>query len=159
MTLSSLEVLEEKLASVKSIHDIQQILASEGVQMSDVDVAKGLIADGASTRFAHLSDSAQQQLAQVVVLAERDPGIAQALMAPDEVKERLPGLLAAHGLSLDAEALSALSQPLELDDQQLEQVVGGIDPVTAGLITLGITTLGGVLTLWIKEHYASKRQA
>jgi hypothetical protein len=52
--------------------------------------------------------------------------------------------------------LAALSQPLDLADTQLERVVGGIDPLTASLITLGITTLGGVLTLWITKHYEAK---
>ena len=157
MTISSLEVLEQKVASVKSIHDIQQVLAAEGVQLSEVEVVKGLIAEGAAPRFADLSEAAQAQLAQVLVLAEREPAIAEALSTPEQISAVLPGLLATQGLTLDAEVLDALSQPRDLDDQQLEQVVGGIDPVLAGLITLGITTLGTVLTLWINKHYESKK--
>jgi len=45
---------------------------------------------------------------------------------------------------------------MDLDDQQLELVVGGIDPVTATLITTGITALAGLLTLWITKHYDTK---
>ena len=64
----------------------------------------------------------------------------------------------AHGLILDAEVLAALSQPHDLNDQQLQGVMGGIDPVLACLITLGITTLGSVLMHWINRHYDSKKQ-
>ncbi|MBU6250931.1 MAG: hypothetical protein KGO47_07185 [Cyanobacteria bacterium REEB417] len=84
-----------------------------------------MIAEGASPRFADLSETGQAQLA--------------------------------HGLTLDAEVLAALSQPHVLNDQQLLEVVGGIDPVLAGLITLGITTLGSVLMHWINRHYDSKK--
>lgn len=159
MSVSSPEVLEQKLAGVKSIHDIQQVLESEGLQLSDVDVVKGLIADGGSPRFAGLSETKQAQLAQVLVLAEREPAIAEALVMPEQLTAVLPPLLADHGLSLDAEVLAALTQPHELNDQQLQEVVGGVDPVLAGLITLGITTLGGVLMHWINKHYDSKKTA
>ena len=159
MSVSSPEVLEQKLAAVKSIHDIQQVLESEGLQLSEVDVVKGLIADGVSPRFAGLSETMQAQLAQVLVLAEREPAIAEALVMPEQLTAVLPPLLAAHGLTLDAEVLAALSQPHDLNDQQLQEVVGGVDPVLAGLITLGITTLGGVLMHWINRHYDSKKTA
>ena len=158
MTVSSPEVLEQKLASVKSIHDLQQVLESEGLQLSDVDVVKGLIADGGSPCFAGLSETKQAQLAQVLVLAEREPAIAEALEMPEQLAAVLTPLLAAHRLILDDEVLAALSQPHDLDDQQLEGVVGGIDPVTASLITLGITSLASVATLWITTHYATKER-
>jgi len=40
-----------------------------------VDLVKGLIAEGASPRFQHLSEAAQSQVAQVLVLAESDAAI------------------------------------------------------------------------------------
>jgi len=156
MTASVSPELESKLAAVTSIHGIQQLLATEGLQMSDLEIARGLIVEGGSFRFAGLTPAAQDQVAQLVVLAEADPAIAALLADPEQVADRLSALAAAQGLTLEAEVLVALSQPLDLADAQLEQVVGGIDPLTASLITLGITTLGGVLTLWITKHYESK---
>jgi len=73
MTVSA--VLEQKLDSAKSIHDVQQLLSAEGIQVSSVDLVKGLIAEGASPRFQHLSEAAQSQVAQVLVLAESDAAI------------------------------------------------------------------------------------
>jgi hypothetical protein len=158
MSVSVSPELERKLVGVNSIHGIQQVLASEGMPMSDLEVARGLIAEGSSSRFAGLSPAAQDQVAQLIVLAEADPSIAAVVADPEQVADRLPELAAAHGLKLDSEALAALSKPLDLSDTQLEQVVGGIDPLTASLITLGITTLGGVLTLWITKHYETKER-
>lgn len=158
MAVSVSPDLERKLAALNSLHGIQQLLVSEGLQMSEVEVARELMAEAGSSRFAHLAAAAQDQVAQLVVLAERDPAIAAVLSDPARMADRLPALAAGHGLQLDAEVVSALSQPLDLADAQLEQVVGGIDPLTASLITLGITTLGGVLTLWITKHYETKER-
>ena len=155
MTVSA--VLEQKLDSAKSIHDVQQLLSAEGIQVSSVDLVKGLIAEGASPRFQHLSEAAQSQVAQVLVLAESDAAIGQLLLTPAACTSLLPAALASHGISVDAEALAALSQPIDLDDQQLEHVVGGLDPVTAGLISLGITTFFGSLTHWVNRHYDAKK--
>jgi hypothetical protein len=148
--------LEQKLASAHSIHGIQQVLSDEGLELGDWEVARRLLAEGAVPRFATLSASAQDQIAQVLVLAERDPLISQALANPADAYAQFPDFLAVHGLNLEAEALEALSRPMDLDDQQLELVVGGIDPVTATLITTGITALAGLLTLWITKHYDTK---
>lgn len=156
MTVSVAPDLERKLAAVNSLHGIQQLLAAEGLPMSDLELARGLIAEGALSRFAGLSPAAQDQVAQLLVLAAADPAIAVVMADPEQVTDRLPGLVAGQGLTLDEEVLAALSRPLDLADTQLEQVVGGIDPVTASLITFGITTLGSVLTLWITKHYESK---
>jgi hypothetical protein len=156
MTASVSPELERKLAAVTSIHGIQQLLATEGLQMSDLEIARGLIVEGGTSRFAGLSPAAQDQVAQLMVLAAADPAIAAVVADPEQVADRLPALATGQGLTLDEEVLAALSRPLDLADTQLEQVVGGIDPVTASLITFGITTLGSVLTLWITKHYESK---
>lgn len=124
--------------------------------MSEVDIVKGLITDGALPRFAYLTETAQAQVAQVLVLGKHDPAVADALAMLPEHLTSLPTLLAAHGLEYDDAVLAALSSPQELDDQQLEQITGGIDPVTVGVITLGITTLGGVLIHLIDRHYDYK---
>lgn len=125
MTVTTSQGLQQKLALVQSIQDIQQVLASEGVELSEVDVVKGLIAEGALPRFSHLSATQQAQVAQVLVLAEGEPAIAAALATPADFATSLAPLLAHHGLILDDAVLAALTQPQELDDQQLEQIVGG----------------------------------
>ncbi len=152
MTVSSPEVLEQKLAAVKSIHDIQQVCAAEGLEMTDAQVAQRLIADGAMPRFTNLSLEAQRQVADVLVLTEQDPQIAALMRGGDD--GTLTGLLATHGIQLNDEALDALSQPPELDDPQLEQVVGG----SATLAIIG--AIGGIVvqiaTLWIVTHYSTQ---
>ena len=152
MTVSSPEVLEQKLAAVQSIHDIQQACAAEGLEMTDAQVAQRLIADGAMPRFANLSLEAQRQVADVLVLTEQDPQIAALMWGGDD--GTLTGLLATHGIQLNAEALDALSQPPELDDSQLEHVVGG----SATLAIIG--AIGAIVvpiaTLWITTHYAAQ---
>lgn len=148
------EGLELKLSSAKSIHDIQQVCAAEGLELTDVEVAQKLIAEGGLQCYAHLSTEAQHQVANVLVLAEGDSQIAELIATPHEVAERLPALLEAHDIQLGLEALDALSQPLELDDAQLEGVVGG----SAALATIG--AIGAIVvpiaTLWITQHYAAK---
>lgn len=148
--------LEHKLATVRSIHDIQVLLAAEGLEMSDTEIVQGLIAEGASPRYSDLSPEAQAQVAQLLVLAERKPDIAEALVHPLDSGTALAALAEAEGLALDPQAQAALQQPLDLNDDQLEGVVGGLDPVTAGLISLGITTLGAVLMHWINRHYDAR---
>jgi len=158
MTQVSMQTLENKLQGVASIRGIQKVLSEEGLALSEAQIAQGLIAEGVSPRFAGLSPSAQEQVAQVVVLAERNQAVAHVLTSPDQVTAQLPALLAAEGISLDAEALSALSAPLELDDEQLEQVVGGSTAaLVIGLIgTVVVPTLATIFTLWINKHYDTK---
>jgi hypothetical protein len=158
MTTTLPAALEQKLAAATSLHGISAVLAAEGLPIGELEIAQGLLQAGASTRFAGLSGRACDQLAQVLVLAESDPAIGRILLDPQQVTAGLPALLAAHALVLEPEALAALAAPLDLDDQQLEQVVGGIDPMTASLITLGITTLGGVLITWITKHYDTQKE-
>lgn len=156
MTQVSIQELQTQLTDVKSIGGIQKVLADQGLSVSEVQIAQQLIAEGLSPRFAGLSPSAQEQVAHVIVLAEHNPAVAQVLMSPEQATAQLPALLAAEGLSLDAEALEALSKPLELDDAQLEQVVGGIDPALITLITFGITTAATVATLLINRYFDYK---
>lgn len=155
MTVSSPEVLEQKLSAVQSIHDIQQVCAAEGLEITDVQVAQRLIADGAIPRFVNLALEAQRQVAEVLVLAEQNPQIATLVQGGDD--GTLTGLLATHGIQLNDEALDALAQPPELDDPQLEQVVGG----SATLAIIGaIGAIGAIIvpiaTLWITTHYAAQ---
>lgn len=154
IVVSNSEALELKLSSVKSIHDLQQVCAAEGLELTDVEVAQKLIAEGGLPRYAHLSIEAQHQVASVLVLAEGDSQIAELIATPYEVAEQLPVLLAAHDIQLDPEALDALSQPLELDDAQLESVVGG--SATLAIIGAIGAIVGPIATLWITEHYSAK---
>jgi len=73
MTVSA--VLEQKLDSAKHFTTSNSSSVLEGIQVSSVDLVKGLIAEGASPRFQHLSEAAQSQVAQVLVLAESDAAI------------------------------------------------------------------------------------
>ncbi|MCX5943917.1 MAG: hypothetical protein NTZ53_01100 [Cyanobacteria bacterium] len=142
-----------KSYSVNSISEIQSLLGSEGIQKSELEIIRDLIAEEPTHRFAKLSSKALDQVAEVLLLAERNPNIGAILLNPNSINDLLPSLIVAEGFTVEAEALAALSQPQELNDDQLEQVVGGIDPLTASLITLGITTVATVVTLWINRHY------
>lgn len=151
--------LAQKLASAHSISEIRNVLADEGLTLSEPEIVQGLIAEGASPRFAGLSPAAQGQLAQVLVLAEQNPTLAKVLVSPGQVQAQLPALVAAAGLTLDQEVLDALAAPVEISDEQLEQVVGGIDPVLATLITLGITTAASVAMHLINRYFDYKEKS
>lgn len=151
MASVNLQALEQKLSSVRSVADIRQVLADEGVAMDDLAVAKGLLAQGALPRFAHLESTAQEQVAKLMLLAESNPEASQAIASSDV--GRITAIASAAGITLDPEVTSLLAQPLDLDDAQLQQVVGGIDPLTASLITAGIGAIVTIATLWITRHY------
>jgi len=150
--------LEQRLATATSFGGIQQILSAEGVEMSEHEIVVGLLAGGVSPRFVNLSPNARNQVAQVLLLAERNPAIAQVLASPEQVGFLLPGLLAGEGLDLDDEAVVSLSQPIELEDQELEQVVGGFltETLILGFANIVVGALATVACTWIVEHYKYK---
>lgn len=151
------QVLEARLTSARSIADICQVLADEGVTMDELSVAKGLIEQGALPRFAHLGSDAQEQVAKLLLLAESNPEASQAISGSDV--NQITAIASAAGITLDPEVTSVLAQPLDLDDAQLDQVVGGIDPLTATLISTGIAAVVTIATLWINKHYDAKLKA
>jgi hypothetical protein len=151
MTAVDTSVLQVKLSSAQSIADIRQVLAGEGVVMDELSVAKGLISQGALPRFAHLGSSAQEQVARLLLLAEENREVSLAIAASDV--QQITAIASSAGITLDPEVTSVLAQPQDLDDAQLEQVVAGIDPLTASLISAGIGAVVTIATLWINKHY------
>lgn len=147
-------VLQDKLSSARSIADIRQVLAAEGVVMDELEVAKGLISQGALPRFAQLGAKSQDQVARLLLLVAENRELARAIGASDV--QLITAIAGSEGILLDQEVACVLAQPLDLDDAQLEQVVGGIDPLTASLITAGIGAVVTIATHWISKHYETK---
>jgi hypothetical protein len=146
--------LQEKLSAARSIADICQVLSGEGVVMDQLDVAKGLIAQGALPRFADLGPSAQEQVAKLLLLVEENPAAAEAIGSSD--LQQIQAIAGSAGITLDPEVTAVLAKPVDLDDATLEKVVGGIDPLTASLISAGIGAIVTIATLWINKHYEAK---
>ena len=115
------------------------MLASEGGNGSLIDIAQGLIAEGASPRFAALSPEGQAQVAKVVVLAESNPALLKARADPETAAEQLPFLHAPMGL-------------------QLEQLIGSLVPesLIVGLAGIVVTVLVAIATHWIAEAYRAQ---
>lgn len=152
--------LEQSLAGATSISALRKVLAGQGLSMTDLEIAKGLIRDSGGHRFQGLSEASIDQLARIIVLAEQDAAIAQLLLQPERVAEQLPVLLAPHGMVADSELVAALCEPLELDDAQLDQVVGGValtGACIAGIIaavgTAASITIVPIAITWINRHY------
>ncbi len=125
--------------------------------MDQLEVAKGLIAQGALPRFAGLGPSAQEQVAKLLLLVEENPAAAEAIGLSD--LQQIQAIAGSAGITLDPEVTAVLAQPMDLDDATLENVVGGIDPLTATLITTGIGAMVTIATFWINKHYDSKAKA
>lgn len=143
--------LQKQLQSVQSIESLQAILAAEGVDKSELDIAKGLIAAGALARFGDVPEVMQDQLAQLILLAEHDPELSSLLAQPSVDQAALKAQLASHGLTPSAEILEALAAPLPLNDEALELVVGG--SLTLTILGMVVPAVVGLATLWINKHY------
>ena len=143
--------LQEQLQSVQSIESLRTILAAEGVDKSEFEIAKGLIAAGALARFGNVPEGMQEQLAQLILLAEHDHVLSSLLAQPSLDQAALKGQLASHGLTASPEVLEALSVPLQLNDEALELVVGG--SLTLTILGIVVPAVVGLATLWINKHY------
>jgi hypothetical protein len=88
------------------------------------------------------------------LLVEENPAVAKAIGSSD--LQQIQAIAGSAGITLDPEVTAVLAKPVDLDDATLEKVVGGIDPLTASLISAGIGAIVTIATLWINKHYEAK---
>jgi hypothetical protein len=124
------------------------------VVFDGLHLAKGLISQDALPPFTAPGSNAQEQVARLWLLAEENREVSLVIAASDV--QQITAIASSAGIALDPEVASVLAQPQDLDDAQLEQVVSGIDPVTAQLITTGIAAIMWIATIWIDNHCDTK---